>query len=134
MLFDDEDSGWDLGGTATQVVLLPAGTSVKGLVHDTKRGGLVPFTLLPFDEIDPEREEEFDTLPGNVHERAYLTKVGGYPRFIQEDIQSTCPRCKSPLRFAAQLSSDTSTFGDAGRLYVFLCPEEHWAGAVVQCH
>jgi hypothetical protein len=135
VFFDPEDyEGWDLGGPSTRVLLLPPGRPPQGLIHDPRKGGLVPFALSVFEEIDPAREEEFDTLPGNARELSFATKVGGYPRLIQDEIRGKCKKCKKALRFAAQLSSDTYEFGDVGRLYVLVCPDGCMAAAAVQCH
>lgn len=125
-------SGFKLGGDATLVRLLPCGTEAPPLVSDAFKGGVVPFSLELFDELDPRYEEEYDSLPVPPGSGE---KVGGFPDTLSgEPLKGSCPVCGSPLRFAAQLGPDAYGFGDGGSLFVFVCPKECWGGGEMQSH
>lgn len=71
-------------------------------------------------------------LPGK---RAKGGKVGGAPAWIQPDETPTCPTCARAMAFAAQLESDARiSYGDAGRLYAFVCPECRVVATLIQSH
>ncbi len=59
-------------------------------------------------------------------ESRFATKTGGYPGFLQEKLHPLCTSCGSELAFRAQLAADVFDcyFGDAGSVFVFICPSE----------
>lgn len=69
-----------------------------------------------FEEIDPEEEGSYASLPGNAHRRSLGTKLGGYPRYVQH-----APSLPPDARFLLQLSPELfdCAFGDVGSLYAW---------------
>jgi uncharacterized protein YwqG len=55
----------------------------------------------------------------------YATLIGGYPRWVQDALVTTCEACGSELAFLAQIDSEEAAglmWGDAGLVYLFQCP------------
>jgi hypothetical protein len=123
---------------AVRIELLPKGRKVPALALDPERKTLRPVNFRPFTDVDPDHLDEVDTAPGE--ELAHDSKVGGYPRFIQDaeaGKRLRCGQCRARVRFAAQLSSDLfggSLFGDVGRLYIYVCPKGHQGRGILQSH
>ncbi len=128
----EEFSSWELGGAGVEVTLFSKEQEAACLVSRGEDAGFLQCSLVPFDDLDPDHELEVDTLPGNQLEKSRATKIGGYPRFIQETLEGTCSNCGSELGFAAQLAEDLFDFGDGGRLYVYVCPNGCEAQAAIQ--
>ena len=126
---------WLLGGGGVGVHLLPQRKEPPPPAL-AARDGLVRAKLEPFEEIDPAHENEVDTPTGTKRSASFSTKIGGWPRFIQDALSGTCDRCESELRFAAELASDVfdSRFGDVGSLYVFVCPKGCQGKGALQSH
>lgn len=115
-----EQNGWQpwrAGGGGAELRRLerpPAQPYVLGRRGEDR---LRPARFLEIEEVDPEREEEFATLPGLQRERACGSKLGGFGRFIQGD-----PLVPKGARFVVQLAPDLfdGAFGDFGSLYGFV--------------
>jgi hypothetical protein len=61
-----------------------------------------------------------------VGEADYATMVGGYPHWVQSDATPICPGCGQRMELLAQIDSERAagiTWGDAGLVYLFVCPE-----------
>lgn len=68
----------------------------------------------------------------------YSTLIGGYPRFVQGEVQPSCDVCGKPMTFFAQIDSEDEAnvmWGDVGLVYFFRCAEHkgefHFE---LQCH
>jgi hypothetical protein len=68
----------------------------------------------------------------------YATLVGGYPRWVQDALVTSCESCGSELEFLAQLDSEEAAglmWGDAGLVYLFQCPNHPDVFHLeLQCH
>ncbi len=68
----------------------------------------------------------------------YATLVGGYPRFVQGEVASECPTCRSPMAFFAQIDTEDEAgimWGDVGLVYLFRCAEHPTQFEMeLQCH
>jgi hypothetical protein len=70
------------------------------------------------------------------------TKLGGMPKWIQNEETPDCPGCSRPMDFVAQIDSIDGIngtdgpfmFGDCGLIYVFYCHDCNEASTVVQFH
>lgn len=82
----------------------------------------IPSFRLRMEPLDKAAETmpKFEYAPNEVGERH---KIGGKPDFIQQEIVPTCPDCRSPMTFFAQLDSlnDEFNIADCGMIYVFIC-------------
>jgi uncharacterized protein YwqG len=74
------------------------------------------------------------------HGRAFFSKVGGYPVWVQDDEIPKCAKCKKPMTFVAQIDSSNHpkadrniNFGDCGSSYVFLCKTHDTGKFLWQC-
>ncbi|MFK8002496.1 MAG: hypothetical protein AB8H86_23095 [Polyangiales bacterium] len=91
---------------------------------------LRPYRLEAFTDIDPARDEEYDSEPGASVEG---TKFGGFPNFIQCAARAMDSNgSEMPVR--AQLAEDLydCTFADAGRLWIFLSEDGQQVDALIQ--
>jgi hypothetical protein len=66
------------------------------------------------------------------------TQIGGHPYWIQSAQVPRCPTCSRRCIFAAQIASENTAnlmWGDAGAVYLFVCPTHHdrWR-LVLQCY
>ncbi len=117
-IWSDRDARpWELGGGGYPARLLTEPVAGVVAVHgEPKRLSYSRYT-----ELDPDHELDVDTPPGNTADRAWGSKVGGYPRPIQGDPDEgwTGP----PIRFVAQLAADLVSVGDVGSLYVYVTDE-----------
>jgi hypothetical protein len=61
-------------------------------------------------------------------------QIGGEPTWLQGDATPTCPDCKQPMTFYAQLDSvgDDFVIADCGLVYVFVCFDDYRSQAVLQ--
>ena len=117
-IWNDPDARpWELGGGGYPAVLLTKPVAGAVTVHGEPK----TLSYERYTELDPDRELEVDTPPGNTADRAWGSKVGGYPRPIQGDPDEgwTGP----PVRFVAQLAADLVSVGDVGSLYVYVTDE-----------
>ncbi|MFT3774199.1 MAG: hypothetical protein QM820_53225 [Minicystis sp.] len=75
----------------------------------------------PAFEADPEANQNAEDVPA-------ISKVGGYPSWLQGDDTPACETCEKPMRFVAQLNEidDALNFG-GGDGYLFCCSDEHAA-------
>ena len=80
---------------------------------------------------------------GEAVERAgclndYATLLGGYPRFVQGEVEPTCPKCNNEMEFYAQVDSEEEAnimWGDVGLVYFFRCPQhKNEFRLELQCH
>lgn len=124
----------DHTGEDTRVELLRGEPFEGAWLRDDASDSLYPCQLLPFQEIDPDHEHLYDTLPGHQFDHAFNTRVGGFGRFIQENPAPRCRRCKTPMRFAMQLGSEVLMVGDMGENYVFFCLRGCGACVDLQMH
>ena len=85
--------------------------------------------------------------PWNAYEQAtlrarclndYATLLGGYPRFVQSQVEPKCSKCNSDLEFYAQIDSEDDAdvmWGDVGLVYFFQCPKHRDEFHLeLQCH
>jgi uncharacterized protein YjbI with pentapeptide repeats len=76
-----------------------------------------------------------------------LSKLGGYPDWIQDKGAPRCPGCGEAMDFVAQIdsigcinkraelaASGAYTFGDRGMIYVFFCGDCNDVKAILQSH
>ena len=54
-----------------------------------------------------------------------VNTVGGFANWVQDAEYTTCPRCKKPMKYLAQIQWDTVMDGTEGTLYIEFCPECH---------
>lgn len=66
-----------------------------------------------------------------------LSSIGGYPLWIQGEVQKICHVCDKSMQFICQIDSEDKincNWGDAGCLYIFQCPEHLGEFAIeMQC-
>ena len=79
-------------------------------------------------QADPDEpwQSYLSTAEHLVGEADYATMVGGYPRWVQADATPTCPRCGRWMELLVQIDSERAagiTWGDAGLVYLFVCPD-----------
>ena len=86
--------------------------------------------------MDPQNEEArafigFQWAPGSGGNH----KIGGEPDWIQENATPNCSSCDTPMSFIAQIDSvgDGLSFGDCGRIYVFMCRNCGEIRTVLEC-
>ena len=111
--------------------------------------------ILPPFKVDLTRlkkgEPAFPKSKKHYESQGLRTKLGGTPDWVQGDETPSCPDCKQPMSFVAQIDSiehDSDKnphsvdalsddqkwmFGDVGMIYVFHCFDCMTAQAVVQC-
>lgn len=86
----------------------------------------------------PDERERYHRIEARATEPdAPGTRSGGVPSFIQSpEVPPPCAGCGADLEFALQLDTDVfgELFGDAGALYVFLCPRGCGGVGFNQCH
>lgn len=117
-IWNDRDARpWELGGGGYPATLLAEPVDGFVAVHGEPKS----LSYARYVELDPDHELDVDTPPGNTADRAWGSKVGGYPRPIQGDPDEgwTGP----PIRFVAQLAADLVSVGDVGSLYVYVTDE-----------
>jgi len=103
----------------------------------------------PEPDLDVSR---FDLANDEKTQVSMATKLGGVPAWIQNNDTPCCPNCGETMRFVAQIDAgpdgyfpEQSTewhqyymfgFGDAGKGYVFICPNDcSFKGAFLwQCY
>ncbi len=80
---------------------------------------------------DVQTEDDPASDVGEIPEA--VSKVGGFPVWVQSEAVPACRRCKKPMRFVAQLLEETGqlNFG-GGDGYVFCCQAEHHASFLWQ--
>jgi hypothetical protein len=82
----------------------------------------------------PTRAATLVTIPAGK-KAGQKTKLGGKPTWIQSDGTPDCPKCDTPMAFAAQLASDKHiAYSDMGFLYAFLCPECKILATLIHSH
>lgn len=68
----------------------------------------------------------------------YATLIGGYPKWIQNQVGKSCKLCDAEMEFVAQLDSEDEAdlmWGDCGMVYLFRCPEHKNEFALeLQCY
>lgn len=113
------DKPWELGGGGVY------GRLVAEHEIDTRSRALVvagdharALLLEPYVELDRAHVEEVDTPSGPAYRWAWLSKLGGYPRFVQGD--PTAAWRGRPLRFVGQIGGSILSVGDAGYLFLWL--------------
>ncbi|WP_168210716.1 DUF1963 domain-containing protein [Persicimonas caeni] len=124
---------WRLGGGGIEVVLLAEEPPL--LVADPYDDNMmVPADTVAFRELSPALQSQYNTLPDAQLDRAYGTKLGGFPRYVQDDVLEYYEGDDHP-QFVLQLRADVfdCMFGDFGAAYVFI--NEYGVGkAVMQSH
>lgn len=132
---------WQLGRNGLRFSLLPPGHRVPYVLYDmAELHAFVELTFTPFFDLAPgalDGEdypdpvlEQLAALPDDEIERLDElhtgSRIGGWRVFNAEHLldDTTCERCKQPLWYAAHLGADllSDTFGEAGSLHLFACP------------
>ena len=75
--------------------------------------------IIPLSDVASE-EMGFEWADDCVGKRS---KIGGSPKFLQDEFVPACNRCGLPMSFYAQIDSvgDNLVLADAGMVYVFVC-------------
>lgn len=141
---------WQLGGAGFRLTLLPPGHGLPWALNDILEvGTFVEARFTPFFDIapgclygEPFPEAVLDEIEGlgdeeleELEELHTGSRIGGYRAFNAEHLVegTRCTRCRKPLWYAAHLAADLfgDTFGEAGSMHVFTCPEGCEAQAMV---
>lgn len=124
---------WRLAGGGIEVVLLAEEPPLY-VADPYNDDMMVPAEMVAFEELAPDLQTTYNTLPGAQLDRAYGTKLGGFPRYIQSDVLEFYDGDDHP-QFVMQLRADVfdCLFGDFGAAYVFI-NERGEGKAVLQSH
>lgn len=89
-------------------------------------GKISPPPFVRGGKIAYEEQVELDPASDDGAPLEAVSKVGGYPVWVQSPDVPACTKCKKPMRFVAQLLEESSdlNFG-GGDGYVFCCGKEH---------
>ena len=99
------------------------------------RGLIITRVKLKSGEEDVEHTAmKLSQLPSNKKAGA-RSKLGGSPRWVQQEAIPECPRCDRSMSFLLQLASDSDiAFADMGLLYAFVCEKCKVLGSLIQSH
>lgn len=117
---DKSERPWELGGGGTYGRLVREGeidAKRTALVRDGEDGARA-LIFEPYVELDRAHAEEVDTLPGPSYRWSWLSKLGGYPHFVQDDPTKNWQG--PPLRFVGQIGGAVLGVGDAGYLFIWI--------------
>jgi hypothetical protein len=73
-------------------------------------------------------------VPDDVREFERVTRVGGWPSWVQSPMAVACPKCDVPMEFLAQFPDPPGDLwsGDTGMFYAFACRDCRVAASFVQ--
>ncbi|MBK8213484.1 MAG: hypothetical protein IPK71_06980 [Myxococcales bacterium] len=114
------DKPWELGGGGVYGRLIAEGEldGESTALVVVSEGRARALSLERYVEVDVAHVAEVDTPPGPSYRWARGSKLGGYPRFVQDD--PTKRHEGPPLRFVGQIGGKILPVGDAGYLFVWI--------------
>lgn len=144
-LDDEEEGEW-----AVRSYLNPSMQKYVAVPAPEKNSEIVPCSVIEhdvqalpdwesLDSLVPGADELCDKInsedPWDAHTEAVealgciadiFTMVGGYPHYVQGQVQAKCGKCKQEMEFFAQIDSEDQAnlmWGDMGSVYLFRCKE-----------
>lgn len=144
-LDDEEEGQW-----AVRSYINPSMQKYVAVPAPEKNSEIVPCSVIEHDvRVLPDWESLDSVVPGaddlcdkinsddpwDAHSKAVeelgcttdiFTIIGGYPRFVQGQVQAKCGICNNEMEFFAQIDSEDQAnimWGDVGSVYLFRCKE-----------